>query len=243
MKCLPDAKNDCNLASLIQPKGGRQMFKHLFQSMNETLNHILESYPTSTEHEKQTLYEQLRMLRAISDDMIEEWLLFEEKMAKTKDLSMMGSPVCPLPAEAASDAFDWSGAEKPARSLPYQKGEGYFKLTMFNEAAAEFEKAIASFPEFLPARLYLALCLLQMGQFADACKHLQMLISLADNRVLKAVAYNALGCVKALQGEVEKACECFHTSYQLDPDFKDPVYNLKACQMDGGVLQLGVAIG
>jgi len=42
---------------------------------------------------------------------------------------------------------------------------------------------------------------------------------------------------------VETACNSFRTSHALDPNYEDPIYNLKACQIDGGVLQLGVAIG
>ncbi len=221
------------------------MFKYLFQSMNEKLDGILEALPASHGTKQESLLEQLQELREMSDEMIEEWLLFEEKMARVKQRP----PAPDEPASAkpiAAPSFDPLGGgpdDSPARSMQYQRGEGYFKLYMFAEAAREFEAVVRTYPEFLQARLFLALCFLQSENVAEAYSHLQVIISLAGDGKMKAVAYNALGCVQAVKGNVEQACECFRTSHSLDPNFKDPVYNLKACQIDGGVLQLGVAIG
>ena len=219
------------------------MFKYLFQSMNEKLDGILEALPASHGTKHESLLEQLQELRDMSDEMIEEWLLFEEKMARANQR--------PQPAEAAAakptpePAFDPLDAlhDTPAQSMQYQRGEGYFKLYMFPEAAREFDAVVRAYPDFLQARLFLALCFLQSENVAEAYSHLQIIISLAGDGKMKAVAYNAMGCVQAVKGNVEQACECFRTSHSLDPNFKDPVYNLKACQIDGGVLQLGVAIG
>ncbi|WP_309118621.1 hypothetical protein [Paenibacillus sp.] len=223
------------------------MFKYLFQSMNEKLDGILEALPASHGTEHESLLEQLQELREMSDEMIEEWLLFEEKMARAKQRPQ------PEPAAASTkpqahepqDLFETvdAFAETPAQTMQYQRGEGYFKLYMFPEAAREFEAVVRAYPDFLQARLFLALCFLQSENVTEASSHLQIIISLANDGRMKAVAYNALGCVQAVRGNVEQACECFRTSHSLDPNFKDPVYNLKACQIDGGVLQLGVAIG
>ncbi|MES6927183.1 tetratricopeptide repeat protein, partial [Cutibacterium acnes] len=130
----------------------------------------------------------------------------------------------------------------PPFTMPYQRGEGYFKLFMFREAAQEFEAVISSQPEHLHARLYLALCCIQLDGIAEAYRHLQVLLHLSEDTKLQAVAYNALGCVQAILGNMDQACESFHKSHALDPNFEDPVYNLKACQTNGGVLQLGVAM-
>jgi len=222
------------------------MFKYLFQSMNEKLDGILASLPASHGTKQQALLEQLQELRDISDGIIEEWLLFEEKMAKAGHRPQPDAAGSLPETTAAKPSFDLDDdpfGETPAQSMQYQRGEGYFKLYMFAEAAREFGSVVREHPEFLQARLYLALCFLQSENVAEAYSHLQILISLADDGRLKAVAYNALGCVQAVKGNVEMACECFRTSHALDPEFKDPVYNLKACQIDGGVLQLGVAIG
>lgn len=221
------------------------MFKHLFQSMNEALAQIAEKLPLSKETERQELIEQWETLRAISDEMIEEWLLFEEKMAKLNLRSELGLPKA-KPALAPL-SFDPTGYEAldddPTGSGAYQRGEGYFKLMMFPEAVREFEQVVLCHPECLPARLYLALGLLQNESIPEAYGHLLIIISLSEESRLKAVAYNALGCVQAMNGNVEKACECFRLSHHLDPGLKDPVLNLQACQTNSGVLQLGVAIG
>jgi len=219
------------------------MFKYLFQSMNEKLDGILEQLPASHGPKNQALLRQLQELREMSDEIIEEWLLFEEKMAQAGQRPQ--TDPAPKPVAEAKNLFALAEAigESPAQTMQYQRGEGYFKLYMFPEAAREFEAVVREYPEFLQARLFLALCFLQSENVAEASSHLQIIISLADDGRMKAVAYNALGCVQAVKGNVEQACECFRTSHSLDPNFKDPVYNLKACQIDGGVLQLGVAIG
>ncbi|WP_199614913.1 tetratricopeptide repeat protein [Paenibacillus alkalitolerans] len=224
------------------------MFKQLFQSMNEALDLIIRAYPTSQGSEKRALAQQLEMLRNMSDGIIEEWLLFEEKLAAVKHRPAENTDApygsnLPLPnvqqVSAASDDTD----HYLRNTDTFQRGEGYFKLLMFPEAIREFQKAIDQHPEFLLARLYLALGFLQTERIPEAYSHLQILVSLAEDGRLKAVAYNALGCVQALTGNVEKACEFFKQSHQIDPELQDPLYNLKACLVDGGVLQLGVAIG
>jgi tetratricopeptide (TPR) repeat protein len=221
-------------------KVGGTLFKQLFETMNETLDHIIEALPISHGAQKQKLLAELQDLRDISDGIIEDWLLFEEKMAKAGHRPSNEAPSKDV--EGSSDFEVGIFSESPAQTMQYQRGEGYFKLFMFREAAREFDAVVTAYPEYLPARLYLALCFLQNENVAEAYSHLQIIISLAEDGKTKAVAYNALGCVQAMKGNVEKACECFRTSQQLDPNFKDPVYNLKACQIDGGVLQLGVAI-
>ncbi|MCI3920323.1 tetratricopeptide repeat protein [Paenibacillus sp. TRM 82003] len=217
------------------------MFKHLFQSMNEKLDDIIEALPTSQGAKKETLLSQLKELRDMSDTFIEEWLLFEEKMAKAKERP--AETKAPNSSEVSSFFDEAWTVDAPDETLQYQRGEGYFKLFMFAEATREFEAVLDTNPDYLPARLYLALCYLQSEKIVEAYSQLQIIIALAEDGKTKAVAYNALGCVQAMKGDVEKACECFRTSQSLDPNFKDPVYNLKACQIDGGVLQLGVAIG
>jgi len=218
------------------------MFKYLFQSMNEKLDGILEALPASHGTKHESLLEQLQELREMSDEIIEEWLLFEEKMARANQRPQPVEAAASKSAEPLFESLD-SQPESPAQSMQYQRGEGYFKLYMFPEAAREFDAVVRAYPDFLQARLFLALCFLQSENVAEASSHLQIIISLAGDGKMKAVAYNAMGCVQAVKGNVEQACECFRTSHSLDPNFKDPVYNLKACQIDGGVLQLGVAIG
>lgn len=227
------------------------MFKYLFQSLNEKLNGILAKLPESYGTKQQeTLERELRELREISDGIIEEWLLFEEKLGKAAKVqpavSASGGAALHGFAPGAAHAANASALfepDGPERSMQYQRGEGYFKLAMFAEAAREFGSVVRAYPECLQARFYLALCFLQNEKITDAQSELLALIALADDGKLKAAAYNALGCVQAMQGDVETACNSFRTSHALDPNYEDPIYNLKACQIDGGVLQLGVAIG
>ncbi len=58
------------------------MFKHLFSTMNEVLEEIQKEYPNSDVEKKAELDEQLQVLKTMSDEFIEAWLLFEEKLGK-----------------------------------------------------------------------------------------------------------------------------------------------------------------
>lgn len=218
------------------------MFKQLFQAMNEQLEYIIQKLPSSAGAEKQSLLGELGQLRSISDSIIEEWLRFEEKMAAIRLGSLSESDEDGIPM-AAAQAEDDECQDEPLFTMPYQRGEGYFKLFMFQEAAKEFAAVVASEPEHLRARLYLSICFIQIGDLSEAQRHLHILLQLADHKTLKAVVYNALGCIQAILGNQKKAAEYFQCSLEFEPNFQDALYNLNACQTDGGVLQLGVALG
>jgi|GEM_PF-459181 len=217
------------------------MFKQLFQAMNEQLDGIIHALPTAYGAEKHALLGQLKQLRDISDLVIEEWLLFEEKLAELRQQPSL-IPAAATSHEALMHEPDDNLSDYPPFTMPYQRGEGYFKLFMFQQAAKEFETVLTSQPEHLHARLYLALCFIQTEEVTEAYRHLQILTQLTEDAKLKAVAYNAIGCIHAILGNKEKACESFQVSHSYDPNFKDPVYNLEACRTNTGVLQLGVAM-
>lgn len=194
------------------------MFKPLFAAMNEVLDAIIESYPNATGSVKQELEEQLNVLKQMSDTCIEEWLAFEEKMGAL-----------------AKPKADWEEPAKPKGgtiggvSDAYQKGQGFFHLLMFEKAVTEFEKAVKLDPESLMARLYLGLSYLQTDQHGEAYRHFQFIIPLTEDHKLKAVAYNAMGCIHVKRKNMEQAMEYFELAHETDPHLKDPVKNMEIC--------------
>lgn len=57
------------------------MFQHLFAVMNETLDQITLEYPSSSPERRLQLDEQIYLLKQACDSLIEQWLVFEEKLS------------------------------------------------------------------------------------------------------------------------------------------------------------------
>jgi len=207
------------------------MIHHVFATMNAVLDEIMREYPTADSSRRIELEEQLSALKSMSDTFVDEWLLFEEKLGK-----WLGS---------LSESEIYTGTESEGSSLDlaeasddYSKGQGYYKLFMFQEAIRHFEQLIAKYPDFLAGRMYLAMSYLRTGDYAEAYRHFQFLLPLTDNDKIKAISYNAMGCIQARNENMEKAYELFRKAYQSDPSFMEPLINMGACIQKNGVLQV-----
>lgn len=55
------------------------MFQHVFAEMNDMLDEIIKRYPSAEGLNKQELLQKWNFLKRMSDGMIDEWLMFEEK--------------------------------------------------------------------------------------------------------------------------------------------------------------------
>ncbi|WP_166239450.1 tetratricopeptide repeat protein [Paenibacillus turpanensis] len=211
------------------------MIKQLFATMHDALDQIIEEYPKADGEKKQELEDQLDVLKSMSDTFIEQWLLFEEKMGQLHQGTHHAQSAAGL-KEVSVEGQD--GADH------YQKGQGYFKLLMFEQAVKEFEQVVAGQPEFLPARLYLALGYMKLSEYAEASRHLQFIIPMSEDKRLKAVAFNAMGCIHFVQRNLEQATEYFENARSLDPTFQDPIRNLELCtQMAAGIPEGELGIG
>jgi tetratricopeptide (TPR) repeat protein len=120
--------------------------------------------------------------------------------------------------------------------VPYEyammisKGQGYYKLFMFSDAATHFQSAVSTLPECNLARLYLAMTNMHLQNWSEAQRHFQLLISLTDYPKWRALGYNALGCIQAIYMNMEQAERFFLKAYETCPSFKDPLNNLKCCK-------------
>lgn len=204
------------------------MFKQLFASMNDALDDIITEIHTSSGVKRAELEERLTVLKAMSDTCIEEWLLFEEKLGQlTGDDS---SPPGPAKKIAASEPVKPAPPPEPAKppeEASFSRGQGYYKLHMFKEAVLEFEQVVRLQPDFLMARIYLAMSYLRCGEYAEAYRHFQFLLPLTENRKIKAISYNAMGCIQAEKQNMDKALEYFRLAHSADPGSIEPVLNLK----------------
>ncbi|MEK8127359.1 hypothetical protein WMW72_05465 [Paenibacillus filicis] len=200
------------------------MFKHLFASMNDMLDEVLSEYPSSTGMQRKRLMEKLQSLKAMSDECIEDWLLFEEKLGHT----LQGTGIAQLPKEAELPHPELTDK----RSDQFVKAQGYYKLHMYGEAAEQFSELLHAQPDFTLARLYLAMTYLHQGQREDSYAHFQFLSQLTEHMQLKAISLNIMGCIQVQQNNMDKACELFAMAYRTDPSSVEPLIDLGFCRMD-----------
>lgn len=70
---------------------------------------------------------------------------------------------------------------------------------MYDEAVKHLEAAASIRPDHIDSRIYLAMSYLHLGRNQEAGHHFQLIIPLTESKCLKAIAYNALGCISAEQ--------------------------------------------
>ncbi|WP_010273784.1 tetratricopeptide repeat protein [Paenibacillus senegalensis] len=217
------------------------MFKPIFATMHELLSQIKAEYPSSSGDRKQVLEEQLLTLKSMSDTCIDEWIRFEEELTPLwtqiqaelfagQDNAEPGPVGAPSIASTSVEETD----SKPTAVLapaPYSEStmvlfdsaQGYYKLGMFVLAKQKLEAILEQEPDFMLARLYLALCCLHLRQFAEAYRHLTFVLPLVDHPQMKAISHTALGCIYMENNNLDKALECFGLAYEEDPYCVEPV--------------------
>jgi tetratricopeptide (TPR) repeat protein len=194
------------------------MFEQLFSSMKELLTEISIRYTAASGQEKIMLDDQLTMLKKLSDQYMEQWLDFEEKLAGfyTQVNSVITTPVNQVDVESGKAGYIKLEAG-------FEKAQGFYKLYMFEQAVKELEKLIKQQPDDLLARMYLAMGYLRLGEDGDAYPHFQMVLPLTENNQLKAISYNAMGIIQMKKKNMQKAMEYFRLAYHSDPDcFMEP---------------------
>ncbi|MGN7357329.1 tetratricopeptide repeat protein [Paenibacillus sp. SAF-054] len=202
------------------------MIQHVFAEMNHMLDEIIKHYPAAQEAQKHQLIQKWNMLKTMSDGIIDEWLSFEEKMGEFRQHT-----------EAPAGLFSKQTPEMELNA--FVQGQGYFRLMMYRQAAQQFSQVIRQFPDSLLARMYLAMAHLYLEETEEAHKHFHWILPLATSQKLKAMIYNALGCIAVKHGNAGRAQEFFTLSLQCDPTLPDPLVNLKVCQQNRGQLQYG----
>jgi tetratricopeptide (TPR) repeat protein len=188
------------------------IFEQLFISMQELLDEIALRYDVAPAAERLQLDEQLNMLKKMSDQFVEQWLGFEEKLAAF--YAQDDDVKTPTTVEMESND---SNAGLIQMQAGFEKAQGFYKLYMFEHAVNELEKLIKQHPDDLLARMYLAMGYLRLGEDGDAYPHFQMILPLTDNNQLKAISYNAMGCIQVRKKNMQKAMEYFQMAYHSDP--------------------------
>lgn len=210
------------------------MFQHVFAEMNDMLDEIIKRYPSAEGLKKQELLQKWNLLKRMSDSVIDEWLMFEEKMSLVREQDM--KPAAKLePEQEAVTAL-------PELHLEcFSRGQGYFKLQMYPQAIMQFSRVVNDYPDSALARYYLGLSHIHLEQNADAQEHLQRILHLNGSPRLKGLVCNALGCIEAKQANTKAAQMLFAQALQHDPTLTEPLYNMDACRRSSGPMQYGIS--
>ncbi|MDB5055881.1 MAG: tetratricopeptide repeat protein [Bacilli bacterium] len=188
------------------------MFEQLFATMNDVLNEISIRYHSASITEKKQLDEQLTVLKTMSDRCMEQWLAFEENLALFFATNYTKKTPVQESKDKTADILDG-----PMNKQGFEKAQGFYKLYMFDQAVSELEKLVQQQPDFLLARMYLAMGYLRLGEDGDAYRHFQLLLPLTDDNKLKAISYNAMGCIQVKKNNMQRAMEYFKMAYSNDP--------------------------
>ncbi|WP_235540565.1 tetratricopeptide repeat protein [Paenibacillus sp. Root52] len=201
--------------------------------MNDMLDEIIKRYPSAEGLNKQELLQKWNLLKRMSDGMIDEWLMFEEKMSQVREQELV-KPASLEPEQEAVTALPEIHLEC------FSRGQGYFKLQMYPQAITQFSRIVADYPDSALTRYYLALAHLNLEQNTEALAHLHRILRLNGSPRLKGLVCNALGCIEAKLANPQGACSLFAQALQHDPTLTEPLYNMEACRQNKGQLQFGI---
>lgn len=226
------AENEVRQAELISSsvRGEEPMFQHLFAEMNKVLEEIVVDYPKAEGARRDELLCNYNMLHRLSDKVMDEWLAFAEKLSHFRESVDLVTEVEEQMPEQESPELCTDN---------FVRGQGYYKLLMYGKCIEQFKEVIQQYPDSLAARLYLAISYLQEGDGESAWIHLNHMLGLIRETKLKAMVYNALGCIRASQERFNEAQELFRLSLQHDPALHEPTVNLEVCRRRGGKLYFG----
>lgn len=246
MKRGSATKNEVNeqVTPLLKKRRVHTMFKHIFATMHQLLDEITVQYPSAALDKKKELGEQLELLKSMSDAFIEEWLGFEEKLGQAKwgghpQVEPQLHKMVPQHATTTIAETMEKGSGKEAHPVSFAKGQGYYQLMMYQEAIRELLQVVWLHPEHMIARLYLAMSYMQVDDTSEAFRHFQIIIPLTEDSTIKAIAYNALGCLQVKDDNMERAREMFQLAHETDPSLAEPMLNMEICKLGEGPHPIG----
>lgn len=185
----------------------------LFSVLNQRLEHAEKQWKTGKGLE--TLRRETEELRAISEEIIEKWLSFEERLRWLQKQIQPDSTEAMLQTEqfqSSATALTVDDIEVEHRyyaSEEWRKGKAYYDLMMFEQALPYLEKTLHQFPDYEYARLLLGHAYLACGHVAKAKYHLQFLAETSANRDWESLSLHALACIEGANKAFDQALHFF----------------------------------
>lgn len=236
--------------------------KHLFCSLMDRIEGLEQEWMQSdTQTRKEKLFNEVMELRKVSDEILDHWLMFEERMSQMQkrvqsdnfdqedmereldqELNELSDEVAEkILAEikkqtgqlnqSASGMVSYLSGDA-ARS--FRKGQGYYHLFMYPQAAQHFQEVVQLDPDLEIARMFLGFSEMMSGNWEEADRHFQLIGKTSSHGIIRATALNAQGCLLAGLHQWEQALTCFDRAISAYPKLKDPIYNKALVNMMQG---------
>ncbi|BAU28855.1 tetratricopeptide repeat protein [Aneurinibacillus soli] len=211
------------------------LLTHYFSTLIEQLTKIEAAMKQANPERRQALYLEVLHLRTASDRIVEEWLRFEEKLVSVQRAfeTEESEEDCLVSNEAgAIDKGDSSASSSNSEiylsrplAMRFRQGQGYFTLSMYEQAVQSFAGVVEEAPDMEIARLYLAFGFWLSRRQDVASAQFHLLLQTSSHAFIQAASASALGCIAALDGQTEQSLVLFEQALAAYPAFTDARYN------------------
>ncbi|WP_028775863.1 tetratricopeptide repeat protein [Shimazuella kribbensis] len=191
------------------------------QDMEEQINELKENYPHSSTDEKFKWRKRFSELKQASHLLLEAWAKVEDKMASIS----ADHPELSSEDEMEIEDEFWLH-ESVVRQ--FRQGQGYYGLTMFQEAESFFSDVVEEEPDFLLGRLYLGLSQFHSKDWDAAYQHFHLVSVTATQSPFLAFAHHMIGCIRVKQRNETAAIRSFQQAIGQDKENADTWFNLGA---------------
>jgi tetratricopeptide (TPR) repeat protein len=198
------------------------LISQYFSALKNRLESIEKMYHHLAGEEKMELYKEVLAFRQLSDQVVEDWLQFEEKLAFVQQLFENGQET-----KGTGDPQLQENEVLLPRHLTFQflQGKGYFELSMYDEAVKSFSHIIHQEPDTELARLYLAFGFLMLRRFEVAYRQFQLLAETTSYPIFASVAYNEMGVISVLEGKPDQGIAWFQKALEIFPGLSEARFN------------------
>lgn len=235
-----------------------------FDELHQKMAHIEEDWATASTEKQEHLIRQLKQLRTCSDQVIDLWLKYEEKLNEVIRMIKQTSdiPVSPKvnlyeehqkPSESIDVGEGTKGIEKelqqplvlstllegdqPQKEQQrelYERAEGFYHLRLYEQAKQHFASFLEQAPDWESGRLYYAYSLYYCLDHELALKEFRLLTRTAVSPKVVSISYNALGCMYVQEQNWLEAMQAFEMALSVRPQYAESRYNLAICYLEQG---------
>jgi tetratricopeptide (TPR) repeat protein len=186
--------------------------QQIFHTLTERLEQVEQQWQKGSGLEE--VHQELQELRQISEEIIEAWLSFEERLSHLQKqirpgTSQESEQAAQLQQLATALITEDEEQYRYRSAEEWRKGKAYYDLMMFEHALPHLELALKKYPDFEYARLLLGHSYLASGHVDKARYHLQFLTETSSDRAWEWLALHALACMEGDQQNFDQALYLF----------------------------------
>ncbi|MGD8189244.1 tetratricopeptide repeat protein [Brevibacillus ginsengisoli] len=225
-------------------------FEEYFSSLLNQIDRIERDWETADGNRRMMLAGELREHRQISDQIVDQWIQYEEKLShlikkvkqstiKAFEEEQIMQSHSQLFTQAPTTPSKWTKQEEAEETYQhlFRKGEGFYHLRLFEDAKSHFADLIQHYPDWEHGRLYYAYSLLFSGDTEAGIKEFRLLSRSASSPKVATISYNAIGSILAQTQQYLEASQAFQEALEIAPDHPESLYNLALCYLHTGDAQ------